>query len=86
MKTQKITPAIEAIMLRKKAVCEPILDQLKNIFHIEHSRHRSPKNFLANLFLALIAYNFSEKKPSVINHFFDTIFITSCDTYDLLVD
>jgi hypothetical protein len=72
MKTQAISPAIDTIMLRKKEVCEPIIDQLKNIFHIEHSRHRSPKNFLANLFLAPIAYNFSEIKPSIMNQFVDT--------------
>jgi hypothetical protein len=72
MKTQAISQAIDTIMPRKKAVCEPIIDQLKNIFHIEHSRHRSPKNFLANLFLAPIAYNFSEIKPSIMNQFVDT--------------
>lgn len=72
MKTQTISPAIDEIMLRKKAVREPIIDQLKNIFHIEHSRYGSPKNFLANLLSALIAYNFSEKKPSIMNQFVDT--------------
>jgi len=59
-------------MLRKRAICETIIDQLKNIFQIEHSRHRSPKNFLTNLFSALIAYNFTEKKPSLKTTFVDT--------------
>nr|WP_084610657.1 transposase [Synechocystis sp. PCC 7509] len=30
--------------LRKRAVIETIIDQLKNISQIEHSRHRSPVN------------------------------------------
>lgn len=65
MKSSSITPIMDAILLRKRAICETIIDQLKNIFQIEHSRHRSPSNFLNNLFSALIAYNFTEKKPSI---------------------
>jgi hypothetical protein len=72
MKTKLVTPITDAIMLRKRAICETIIDQLKNIFQIEHSRHRSPKNFLTNLFSALIAYNFTEKKPSLKTTFVDT--------------
>ncbi|MEQ8711547.1 MAG: transposase, partial [Cyclobacteriaceae bacterium] len=67
-----ITPAMDAILLRKRAVCETIIDQLKNIFQVEHSRHRSQTNFFNNLFSALIAYNFSEKKPSIKFQFQDT--------------
>ena len=52
-------------MLCKIAIIESINDQLKNIFLIEHSRHRSPANFLANLFSGLIAYNFANKKPTL---------------------
>lgn len=65
MKSASITPVMDAILLRKRAICETIIDQLKNIFQVEHSRHRSPSNFLTNLFSALIAYNFSDKKPSI---------------------
>lgn len=72
MKTNLVTPMADAILLRKRAICETIIDQLKNIFQIEHSRHRSPKNFLTNLFSALIAYNFTEKKPSLKTTFIDT--------------
>jgi hypothetical protein len=72
MKSSSITPLMDAIMLRKRAICETIIDQLKNIFQIEHSRHRSPKNFLTNLFSALIAYNFNDKKPSLRIQFADT--------------
>ena len=72
MKTSTITSIMDAILLRKRAVCESIIDQLKNIFYIEHSRHRSPINFLNNTFSALIAYNFTEKKPSIMKQFVDT--------------
>ena len=72
MKSSSLTPIMDAIMLRKRAICETIIDQLKNIFQIEHSRHRSPTNFLTNLFSALIAYNFCEKKPSIKLNYQDT--------------
>lgn len=72
MKSKALTPIMDAIMLRKRAIAETIIDQLKNIFQIEHSRHRSPKNFLTNLFSALIAYNFTERKPSLKKNFVDT--------------
>lgn len=72
MKSKSITPVMDAILLRKRAICETIIDQLKNIFQVEHSRHRSPINFFNNIFSALIAYNFSEKKPSLKIQFTDT--------------
>jgi Transposase DDE domain len=52
-------------LLRKRAIIETIDDQLKNICQIEHSRHRSPRNFLVNLLAGLIAYCHQPKKPSL---------------------
>ncbi|MBI5928225.1 MAG: IS982 family transposase, partial [Chloroflexi bacterium] len=46
-------------------ILETITDQLKNISQIEHTRHRSPLNFLVNLVAGLIAYTFQPKKPSL---------------------
>ncbi len=40
-------------------------DLLKNISQIEHTRHRSPANFLINLLSGLISYQCKEKKPSI---------------------
>lgn len=37
------------ILLRKRAVIESMIDQLKNISQIEHTRHRSPINFFVNV-------------------------------------
>ena len=55
----------DLILLRKRAIIESINDQLKNISQIEHSRHRSPANFLVNLLAGLIAYSLQPKKPSI---------------------
>lgn len=55
----------DKLLLRKRSIIETINDQLKNISQIEHSRHRSPINFLVNLFAGLIAYCHQPKKPSL---------------------
>ena len=55
----------DKLLLRKRFVIETINDQLKNIADIEHSRHRSPINFLVNLLAGLISYTHQEKKPSI---------------------
>lgn len=55
----------DRLLLRRRAIIETINDQLKNVSQIEHSRHRSPLNFLVNLFAGLIAYCWQPKKPSI---------------------
>jgi len=55
----------DKLLLRKRAIIETITDQLKNISQIEHSRHRSPINFLVNLIAGLIASCHQPKKPSL---------------------
>lgn len=61
----KLMDISDKILLRKRAIIETINDQLKNISQIEHSRHRSPANFLVNLLSGLIAYCHQNKKPSL---------------------
>ena len=61
----RLTPLMDKIMLRKRAVIESVVDQLKNISQIEHSRHRSVANCFVNLLGGLIAYTWREKKPSL---------------------
>ena len=56
---------MDRILLRKRAIVESVIDQLKNISQIEHSRHRSVSNFLINLMCGLIAYAHQPKKPSL---------------------
>ena len=72
MKTKLVTPLYDALMLRKRAISETIIDQLKNISQIEHTRHRSFTNFFVNLMAGLCAYQFKETKPSIVEDLVDT--------------
>ena len=47
------------------SLIETVNDGLKNIAQIEHSRHRSFSNFIANSLSAIAAYCFFEKKPAI---------------------
>lgn len=55
----------DKILLRKRALIETVNDELKNIAQIEHSRHRSFNNFIANALSAIAVYCFFEKKPAI---------------------
>lgn len=55
----------DMILLRKRALVECVNDELKNQCQIEHTRHRSVDNFIANIISGLIAYHFLPKKPSL---------------------
>jgi hypothetical protein len=60
-----LMPLLDKILLRKRPMIETVNDQLKNLCQIEHSRHRSPFNFLVNLVSGLIAYAYHPDKPSL---------------------
>ena len=55
----------DKLLTRKRSVIETIIDQLKNISQILHTRHRSTINFAVNLIAGLIAYTWQAKKPSL---------------------
>lgn len=55
----------EKLLLRKRALIETVNDHLKNVCQIEHSRHRSPANFLAHLMAGLAAYCMLPSKPGI---------------------
>lgn len=55
----------DKLLLRKRVIIESIIDQLKNISQIEHSRHRSPINFVVHLIAGLVAYSHQDKKPGL---------------------
>jgi transposase len=61
----RLLPLADRLLLRKRSIVETIIDQLKNISQVEHSRHRSPVNFLVNVLCGLIAYCHKPKKPSL---------------------
>lgn len=63
-----LLPPGDRVLLRKRAIIESINDQLKNICQIEHTRHRSPANFVVHLLAGLIAYCHQPKKPSLIRN------------------
>ena len=60
----------EKLLLKKRGIIESAFDILMTVYNIEHTRHRSPINFLNNLFGALIAYSYSDKLPSIISNKF----------------
>ncbi len=81
MKKRVLEPAQE-FLLSKRGVIESVIDQLKSILQIQHTRHRSVLNFQVNILAALIAYTFKPKKPTVgfheLNHLDPSLaFLTS---------
>ena len=61
----KLVPLMDKLLGRKRAIMETIIDQLKNISQIEHSRHRSVTNCMVNILAGLAAYTLQEKKPAI---------------------
>jgi DDE family transposase len=61
----RLLPLLDKLLLRKRAIIESVVDQLKNISQIEHTRHRSPLNCFINIIAGLIAYCHQPKKPSL---------------------
>ena len=64
MKNSQMSIA-DKILLRKKSLIKTVYNELKNIVQIEHSRHRSFNNFIANSLSAIATYCFFEKKPAI---------------------
>lgn len=66
---QRLMLLSDRLMLRKRSIIKTIIEQLKNISQIEHSRHRSPVNCFVNILSGLIAYCHQPKKPAIsIDH------------------
>jgi hypothetical protein len=69
-----LMPLMDKHLLRKRTIVDTIIDQLKNISQIEHSRHRSPINFLINWYpscsdcLFRIHVNQTILKRSLLTH------------------
>ena len=61
----KLMLITDKLLLRKRTLIESINEQLKNISQLEHTRHRSPINAMENWVVALVAYSYQSKKPSV---------------------
>jgi len=65
---EKIISPINEYYLNKRGMIETIIDQLKNLLQIDHSRHRSPMNFQVNILGGLVAYIFKPRKVNVPFH------------------
>ena len=50
-------------MLRQRSLVETVIDELKNLCQIEHTRPRSPIHFAVNLLAGLVAYGLMPNKP-----------------------
>lgn len=55
----------EEILLKKRGLIETVFGVLKAETEVDHSRHRSPKNFVSNLLSALAAYCLRSRKPAL---------------------
>ena len=55
----------EKVILRRRSLVETVIDALKNLCQIEHTRHRSVANFLVNLMAGIVAYCLADGKPSL---------------------
>lgn len=62
----RLMPLSDKLLLQRRGLIESVIEQLKHIAQIEHSRHRSPANFAVNLIAGLIAYCHQPKKPSLV--------------------
>ena len=63
-----LMPLFDKLLLRKRAIIETIIDRLKNVCQVEHSRHRSPINYFADVIAGLVAYTYGQKLPSLNLH------------------
>ena len=62
---QKIMNIYDKFLLQKRGVIESVNAILKENLCIEHTRHRSPINFIGNICSAIVAYSFRSKKPKI---------------------
>ena len=53
----------DKLLMRKRVLIESVFNVLKNNMNLEHSRHRSPLNFLLHILACLTSYSIS-KIPS----------------------
>ena len=57
--------AFDKAALRYRSVIESVFCELKNLCQIEHTRHRSPVNFIVNLLGGVVAYSLFSNKPKM---------------------
>lgn len=60
-----IYSAFDQAVLQHRSLIETVFDQLKNLCQIEHTRHRSPANFIVNCMAAIVTYCLQPNKPQM---------------------
>lgn len=65
---QKAFSDEENLLLCKRSVIKTVKDELKNIYQVEHARHRSIAGFILNIMSTIVAYSFSHNLL-LKNHF-----------------
>lgn len=61
----KLMLMFEKMLLRKRGLIESVFHILKNIFELEHTRHRSVANACVHLMSTLLTYCFKANKPKI---------------------
>ena len=64
----RVLSLFDKCVLKKRVLIECINNQLKTVFHIEHTRYRSPINGFSHIISALIAYCINPSKPTANIH------------------
>jgi len=65
-KKDTVVIAKDAYYLRHRGLVETVFGQWVGLIDLEHTRHRSPVNFLCNTFSALLAYTFLDNYPCIL--------------------
>lgn len=65
MKPQ-ILDTLDEFYMGKRNIIETIIGKLKFKFNLEHTRHRSPDNFMINILCCLIAYILTDQKLEIL--------------------
>jgi hypothetical protein len=60
-----LIPILNKLFLGKRFIIETVLGYIKEHFNLRPNKHRSPTNFFASLFAALIAYQIKPSKPQI---------------------
>jgi hypothetical protein len=63
----KLVDMQEKLLHKKRGMIESVNDILMTVCDIDHTRHRSPLNFIVNLFAGVAAYTFLDKLPSIFS-------------------
>ena len=57
----------DKVVLRKRSLIEAVFNVLKNSMNLEHSRHRSPVNFLVHILACITAYAIGKSSVNLDN-------------------